>query len=183
MKNAVFIILLPSLLAGCSQSPRTPYAEAYREARSELHGCAPVTEAMVDRFVRFFSDAGLPAHEVYGEPLYFSDTLITTRDRDTALRHLERMKSASEELSVEVIDTRIEGEDAYVVWQMRATFSPALGQVESNTVGVTHLRFSPDGRIILQQDFWDSAEGLYSHLPVLGSLIAFVKSRFQVEER
>jgi hypothetical protein len=51
-------------------------------------------------------------------------------------------------------------------------------QVTSNTVGVTHLRFDEAGRIILHQDFWDSAEGLYRHIPVLGSLIGVIRGRF-----
>jgi len=31
--------------------------------------------------------------------------------------------------------------------------------VLSDTIGATHLRFDRDGRIVLQQDFWDSTEG------------------------
>lgn len=36
---------------------------------------------------------------------------------------------------------------------------------------MTHLRFDAAGRIIVHQDFWDSAEGLYRHFPLIGWLL------------
>lgn len=183
-------LLLPALtavtligLAACSQAPREPYADAYQNALGRYPGTSPVTPAMTDRFVRFFSHDGAgddtpdPA-DLYGEPLYFSDTLITTENREQAVAHLRRMHSGTEQITVSVMDTQIDGADVYLVWHMHATFKPLTRAVQSRTVGVTHLRFGPDERIIFQQDFWDSAEGLYRHLPLLGFLIDTVQERF-----
>jgi hypothetical protein len=30
------------------------------------------------------------------------------------------------------------------------------------------IRFDREGRVILHQDFWDSAQGVWDHVPVLG---------------
>jgi hypothetical protein len=149
---------------------------------------------MTERFARFFShsshtpEAGagegappLDPADLYGEPLYFSDTLLTTEDREAALRHLRRMRESTGALEVRVLDTQIDGEDAYLVWQMIAEFEPVARPVTSNTVGVTHLRFDDDGRIILHQDFWDSAEGFYRHVPVLGFMIDTIRGRFDAD--
>ncbi len=175
-------------LAACSQNPQTPYAEAYRDALPRFEGTDKPTTEMVASFVTFFSHGGGsdepvpdPA-ELYGEPLYFSDTLVTTENREAALKHLRRMHTGTESLQVNVIDTQMDGQDVYLIWQMIATFQPVSSPVTSNTLGMTHLRFDADGRIILQQDFWDSAEGLYRHVPVLGRLIQAVQSRFATDE-
>ena len=41
--------------------------------------------------------------------------------------------------------------------------------------GTTHLQFAADGRINSHRDYWDVAEELYEKLPVLGSLMRFLK--------
>jgi len=187
-KSACIVSLTVVLLSGCSQTREASYADAYRDALPRYQGTSDVTEAMTERFVIFFSheqtadgDTPDPA-ELYGEPLYFSDTLLTTENREAALAHLRRMHDSTESLDVTVLDRLIDGQDAYLIWQMTAVFTPVSGAVTSNSIGVTHLRFDAAGRIILQQDFWDSAAGLYQHVPVLGSLIGTVQSRFETDE-
>lgn len=43
--------------------------------------------------------------------------------------------------------------------------------------GVTHLSFDTDGLVCLHRDYWDPAEELYEHLPLLGSLMRWLKKR------
>lgn len=182
--SAALLLAVLVTVAGCSQSDPDAYADRYTAALERLPGTTDVTPAMTERFVAFFShDDAQPAaavdpDEMYGEPLYFSDTLVTTEERAVALRHLRRMRDGADGLQVTVIDELISGQDVYLIWQMRATFEALGREVVSNTVGVTHLRFDADGRIILHQDFWDSAEGFYGHVPVLGGLINTVRGRF-----
>lgn len=170
------------LITGWGCSARTPaYADAYGEALERYPGTDQVTPDMTDGFVAFFSQqANAPqASQLYGERLYFSDTLLTSEERTAVLDHLARMHAAATEMTVTVLDKQIDGQDVYLVWQMHATFTPVASPVRSNSLGVTHLRFGPDGRIVLQQDFWDSAEGLYRHVPVVGGLIRIVRGRFE----
>jgi hypothetical protein len=181
-------------LSGCSNAPAEPYAEAYREALQRIQGTTAISPEMTQRFVTFFSHDSSPEHcpprvdadvaclidpeALYGDPLYFSDTLLTTGRREIALEHLRRMRDATGSLQIHVIDTQVSGQDAYVIWQMEAQFAPVRRTVLSNTLGVTHLRFDDQGRIVLQQDFWDSAEGFYRHLPILGGIINRIRSSF-----
>ena len=44
-------------------------------------------------------------------------------------------------------------------------------------MGISHLRFDTEGKIILHKDFWDAAGGLYEDLPVLGGGMRWIKSR------
>jgi hypothetical protein len=43
--------------------------------------------------------------------------------------------------------------------------------------GSTHLRFAPDGRITMHRDYWDVAEELYEKLPLIGTLMRWLKRR------
>ena len=46
----------------------------------------------------------------------------------------------------------------------------------------THLEFDAQGRITLHRDYWDPAEDLYEKVPVLGSLMRFIRSRLAVPQ-
>ena len=37
--------------------------------------------------------------------------------------------------------------------------------------GVSHLRFDAGGKVVVHRDYWDPAEELYAHLPLIGSLM------------
>lgn len=180
------ILLLLFGLGACAQQGTAPYAERYAGALQRYPGVVQTSTAPIDAFVTFFSthDPGKApsADALYAPALYFSDTLLTSERRDEVIAHLERMRSGAGELQVTVLDSQIDGADVYVVWRMHARFQPVRKTVESDTIGVTHLRFDAEGRIVLQQDFWDSAEGFYRHLPVVGSLVVAIGRRFAADE-
>lgn len=181
MKRAIALVALFALAACARQGP-PPYAERYAAALDRYPGVEQPTATQVAAFVAFFSshdrqDAP-PAEDLYAQDLYFSDTLLTTERHERVIAHLERMREGAGELSVDVLDQVVDGPDVYLIWRMHATFTPVRKSVESDTIGMTHLRFDEDGRIVLQQDFWDSAEGFYRHLPVVGALVGTVAGRF-----
>jgi hypothetical protein len=62
---------------------------------------------------------------------------------------------------------------------MTFTFEVAGSERVSETIGMTQLRFDRDGRIRFHQDFWDSAQGFYQHVPVLGAAIRSVARRME----
>ena len=41
--------------------------------------------------------------------------------------------------------------------------------------GATHLRFAAGGRVQLHRDYWDAAEELYAQLPLLGTLMRWLR--------
>lgn len=43
--------------------------------------------------------------------------------------------------------------------------------------GVSHVVFDADGRVCLHRDYWDPAEELYAHLPVLGGLMRLLRRK------
>ena len=44
-------------------------------------------------------------------------------------------------------------------------------------LGASQLVFDAQGRVVLHRDYWDAAEELYEKLPVVGSLMRWLKRR------
>ena len=68
------------------------------------------------------------------------------------------------------------GNDAFLAWEFKFFFK-GDAEREQTIRGATHILFAPDGRVALHRDYWDAAEELYEKLPVLGSLMRWLKRR------
>jgi steroid Delta-isomerase len=75
-----------------------------------------------------------------------------------------------------VIVSAIEGEnEAFLSWDFFLTFK---GETKPRKIhGATHLKFAEDGRIASHRDYWDAAEELYEKLPLVGSIMRFLKKQ------
>ncbi len=119
------------------------------------------------------------ARAIYAEELYFNDTLGTARTIEELLRHLEGVADNSVSLEVTVQDVVTSKAGTYLRWHMVSRFSVLGSPKESRTIGISLLRFGDGGRIVFQQDYWDSTEGFYQHVPILGSVLRAIGRRFE----
>lgn len=69
-----------------------------------------------------------------------------------------------------------QGDDAFLAWNFVFRFKGDKNR-EQTIRGATHIQFSVDGRVALHRDYWDAAEELYEKLPVVGSLMRWLKRR------
>ena len=171
------------LLVGCAGRPPAPYALDYQAALLASEPQARhVDDDALARFSAVYEDlAGSHLAErvaaAYQQQLYFNDTLHTFTERDALSAYLEQTAAR-----VDHIDLRIEriiqdDIDSWVHWQM-TTRARALGKnMQATTIGITHLRFDDNGKVILHQDYWDSTEGLFSHIPFIGPLVNWSRRR------
>jgi len=74
----------------------------------------------------------------------------------------------------EVRDQVLQDAQAFLVWDFHFGLKRKPAQL-IRIHGSSHLRFAEDGRVIYHRDYWDVAEELYEKLPVLGSLMRFLK--------
>jgi hypothetical protein len=72
--------------------------------------------------------------------------------------------------------TLCEGDEAFLAWEFLFCFKGDSAR-ERTIRGATHIQFAADGRVVLHRDYWDAAEELYEKLPVLGSLMRWLKRR------
>ncbi len=76
-----------------------------------------------------------------------------------------------------IVTTRIaQDADAFLTWDFRFRMR-RFSSEEQCIRGASHLKFRADGSVGFHRDYWDAAEELYEKLPVLGSLMRFLKRR------
>ena len=71
----------------------------------------------------------------------------------------------------------VDGAQVFLVWEMHFRFKRFDTTSAQVIRGGSHLLLSADGRIQDHRDYWDAAEELYEKLPLLGSLMRYLKKR------
>lgn len=139
--------------------------------------------AAIARFLGFFSNFSpdriaklLPG--TYAEDVYFNDTLKSVRGLGELRHYLAESAAAVEDCRVEVLDVTRTSEGEHLLrWRMLIRFRRFKRGQDTWTVGMSHLRFDAEGRVVYHQDYWNAADGIYRHLPVLGWMIAAIQRR------
>jgi limonene-1,2-epoxide hydrolase len=142
---------------------------------------SPEEAAAISRFKDYFSDVDKSSvvektAKVYADDLFFNDTLKTIRGLEPLQHYLEETARNVSEFKVEMADPISSNGDYFFRWVMTVRMKK-LGNQPVKTIGITHVRFNREGRVTLHQDYWDSAAGLWEHVPVIGSGIRWIKSR------
>lgn len=75
----------------------------------------------------------------------------------------------------EVDDWALSGRVAYLRWSF--TFTRSKGGPPWRIEGVSEVHFDDRGRVAVHLDHWDSGAQFYARLPLVGSLIEFVRRR------
>ena len=70
----------------------------------------------------------------------------------------------------------VQGEQVFLSWDFIFSLRGRAG-APLTVRGGSHLKLAADGRISVHRDYWDVAEELYEKLPVLGSLMRWLKRR------
>lgn len=177
--------LVAAVLGGCSgtRPDDGAYPQRYLDALQTFNG-VPAQDAHFDPFVNFVTHMSAPDWQerfasVYADELHFSDTLTVIGDRATLESYFAGLHEAEARTTVRILARQTAGADAYLIWEMQSEFKPIVGTRTSHSIGVTHLRFNEQGKVVLHQDFWDSAQGFYQHLPLVGPAIRGIRSRLQ----
>lgn len=162
--------------------------QSYQKALEQFPGAAlpPGSEqekAALDRFARFFghldeANARELTRETYAEEFFFYDTLKEIRTLPELEEYFLETAHNTEAVSARIDDVARSGNDFYVRWTMDIRLKKFQRGRTLTSVGMTHLRFDEDGKIILHHDYWDSASGFYQYVPVLGGVIRYIRSLF-----
>lgn len=181
-------------LAACSTTPdmhtqtvpNADYRQALAATEPKLlaHPArdSEAERAMLDRVKALFSDysednLSQNVTQVYAEEVYFRDAfkqLNRAEDiRDYMLEGLKPLHHA------EFIFNRVArtGGDYYFDWTMRLDFKKTPPGTWEESIGVSHMRFNSEGKVVFHQDYWDPTDIVYRRIPIAKQLIAFVKGK------
>lgn len=71
----------------------------------------------------------------------------------------------------------VQGNQCFLVWDFHFRFKRFRRETLQTIRGTTHLVFTDSGLVSLHRDYWDAAQELYEKLPVVGSLMRWLKKR------
>ncbi|HMO50944.1 MAG TPA: hypothetical protein PKE26_06670 [Kiritimatiellia bacterium] len=114
---------------------------------------------------------------VYDDSIWFNDTVKTITDQATLLDYMLTTAGHVQSCRVEIKDIAYTDQGYYVRWDMHVVPKRARPGEVWSSIGITHLRINEAGRVILHQDYWDAAGGLYEHFPFVGWLIRNIRAR------
>lgn len=76
----------------------------------------------------------------------------------------------------DITDVSIHEGNYYFRWVMKLTIKRDKDN-PIEQIGMSHVRFGPDGKIIFHTDYWDTSV-VFERVPLLGSLIRWAKEQF-----
>ena len=135
----------------------------------------------VERLVQFFEQLKpqdlqrLP--EIYAPEARFKDPFNEVQGLAEIERIFAHMFESLDAPHFIVTERIVQGQQCFLVWDFRFRFKRFDTQSWQTVRGGTHLAFNDAGLVTLHRDYWDAAEELYEKLPVVGSLMRWLKRR------
>ena len=186
MKKYHLLTLFPlCLLLSCAGSPvDSTQTESYFNTHANLMRSLPATALDADvknKFQMVLGDFKKTMTEenlrgLYADELYFNDTLVTIRNIDDLVVYMANTTNNASAATVEIEDVAKSDSDYYLRWSMDITFEAKGKQIRSKSIGMTQVRFNEQGKVVFHQDYWDSANAFYQHLPIVGGLVQRVRN-------
>lgn len=139
----------------------------------------PAMGAAVQRLIHFFeqlSPQDVPRlAEIYAPEARFKDPFNEVQGLSAIARIFAHMFEQVEQPHFIVSERIVQGQQCFLVWEFRFRFRRSAPQAWQTVRGGTHLVFNDEGLVTLHRDYWDAVEELYEKLPVLGSLMRWLK--------
>ncbi len=136
----------------------------------------PRVQGIVARF-EALAPADLPRlAEIYTEDARFKDPFNEVQGLAAIQGVFQHMFDALQAPRFVIRDVIVQGDQCFLTWDFLFVLG-RMGPAEQRIHGGSHLLLAGDGRIALHRDYWDAAEELYEKLPLVGSLMRWLKRR------
>lgn len=119
-------------------------------------------------------------HLFYTADAQFKDPFNEVQGLTAIQRIFEHMYASLDAPRFVVTQQVLQGTHAFVTWDFLFSIRKHQPHVVHTIRGATHfeLREETDGwRVAVHRDYWDAAEELYEKLPVVGSVMRWLKRR------
>ncbi len=114
--------------------------------------------------------------DLYAAQAQFKDPFNEVTGVPAIQRIFAHMFESLHEPRFEICEAIAQGDQCFLVWDFRFRMKRLVAG-EQCIRGGSHLRFDGDGRIVLHRDYWDAAEELYQKLPLIGTLMRWLRRR------
>lgn len=140
-----------------------------------------MTPSVPERLVHFFETLSPEqvAHmgEFYAVDVYFKDPFNEVQTLAQVKQIFSHMYVALDKPRFVVTSQVAEAGQCFLTWDFEFYFKKQQPTVMQTIRGSSHLKFNEAGLVSYHRDYWDAAEELYEKLPLLGSLMRWLKKR------
>ena len=136
-------------------------------------------DTQLERLVGFFETISLDTLQeqleiVYAPEVRFKDPFNEVQGLAAIAAIFEHMFEQVDAPRFVVTTRVLQGSQAFLTWDFRFRMK-RFSKDEQCIRGATHIVFDAAGAVAVHRDYWDAAEELYEKLPLLGSLMRWLK--------
>ena len=114
--------------------------------------------------------------EFYAPNVRFEDPLGNIDGMETLIAYYKNLYENVISIHFEPLNIFTKGDEEVFVWQMNVKHK-AVGGGEPIIVDGTSLLRYKDGKVVYHRDYFDLGAMLYEQIPVLGTIIGWIKKR------
>ena len=112
--------------------------------------------------------------QIYAPDAQFKDPFNEVRGTGPIVAIFQHMFEQVDEPRFVVTSTVLHDDDAFLTWEF--LFRMKRFSKEPQCIrGATQIRFDASGAVTTHRDYWDAAEELYEKLPLIGSVMRWLK--------
>lgn len=149
-----------------------------QKMNSETH------EEQKQRIIEYFNEFNIEKidtlSDFYHESIVFEDPLGRHEGLESLRSYYANLYKNVQEIRFEFGNIIGEGLEYSAPWTMYLKADALNSGEEIKLVGTSRIHFEPEtNRVIYHRDYFDMGEFIYEHIPVVSSLIGFIKKRLQ----
>ncbi len=131
---------------------------------------------VIDFFQSISVDSAQTLSLIYTDDVWFKDPFNEVQGLEQVSHIFTHMFEQVDAPRFVVTHSVLQDDQAFLTWDFLFRMR-RFSDDEQCIRGATHVRFASDGRVAYHRDYWDAAEELYEKLPVIGSLMRWLKTR------
>lgn len=129
---------------------------------------------MIEEYALFFERLSSEFKDDEFETIFdtkaiFADPFQRVQGIKAIINVFRHMYQSLENPRFEILESIQNQDSGYIRWRFHYN--------TASFEGVSHIRFGKDGKVLSHIDYWDAASNIYEKLPVLGSILRWLRGK------
>ncbi len=156
-------------------------ADALTSEEGAIDGAAETDASepsLLEALTSGLSEAGVRARVegLFTPEAVYQDPFGRFEGREQIVQHFEKLFAGMEQFDLTIKEEFVSGEDTVSVWSLVMKHKSLSSDPAIELEGITHIR-SVGGKVIARVDYYDLGRVVYERLPILGSVVRWVKGK------
>lgn len=114
---------------------------------------------------------------VYADTFFFRDGFKELHQIDELEAYMVHSAEPVRHCTFEFATPIKSGHDYFLQWTMELSLKRDDDDRMDRAIGMSHIRFNREGKVVFHQDYWDPTDILYRRIPIANRLIGYVRSK------